>query len=304
MRFVIRPAGTCPTHLQPATVQAALNQIVQTGDKKLVESLTYRWPYSNAHGEPSSATLDALRPYYHAKCAYCEAINNLEVEHYRPVGAQRGQHTGYIWLCYEWTNLLPACHDCNTFAGAKGAKFAVLGPRQRTAPLLANGSVDPVSNALTSPYLAGERPQLLHPEMDHPAGFLTVKPARHRDGFELHGVDSANRGAYSIRTCNLNREPLRLERLALLQDMVADVESIFQTLTEGIIGKEMLLKSFKVTFKKWETAAANDMRTHTFVRRCVTGTAPLFRQLLVPLLPANQSAIVTQAFVLYKAGRL
>jgi hypothetical protein len=304
MRFVIRPAGTCPVHLQPATVQASLDQIVQTGNKELVDGQIYRAPYSNTHGEPSSATLDALRPYYHAKCAYCESTNNLEVEHYRPVGAQRGQHTGYVWLCYEWTNLLPACHDCNTFAGGKGAKFAVLGTRRRTAPLLANGSVDTARNTLTSSYLTGESPQLLHPEIDHPAQFLTVKPARQQDGFELYGIDTNNRGAYAIKTCNLNREPLRLERLALLQDMQADVETIFQTLSEGIINKGKLLKSFKVTFKKWEAAAADDKKTHTFVRRCVTGSSPMFAQLLVPLLPANQSTIVAQAFALYKAGRL
>ncbi|MGI4744247.1 MAG: hypothetical protein ACRYG7_54555 [Janthinobacterium lividum] len=86
--------------------------------------------------------------------------------------------------------------------------------------------------------------------------------------------------------------------------MKADVEVIFQTLSKGIISKGMLLKSFKVTFRKWEAAAAEDERTHTFVWRCVTGTTTLFGQLLVPLLPANQSTIVAQAFTLYKAGLL
>jgi hypothetical protein len=304
MRFVIRPAGTCPAHLQPAVVAAALNQIVQANDRGLVEGAVYRAPYRNAHGEPCSATLDALRPFYHAKCAYCEALTNLEVEHYRPVGAQRGHHGGYLWLCYEWTNLLPACHDCNSFAGGKGAQFPVLGSRQRTAPLLAGGGVDSTRNALTSLYLTGENPQLLHPELDDPTSFLTVLPAPGRDGFELQGTDAAHRGRESIRLCHLNREPLRLERLALLQDMKADIGVVFQSLSEGLFGDAGLPRALKVTFKKWEQTAAEEARTHTFVRRCVTGTVTMFHNLLLPLLPTNQAALVEQAFVKYKAGHL
>jgi hypothetical protein len=304
MRFVIRPAGTCPAHLQPAVVAAALNQLVQANDKDLVESSVYRAPYRNARKEPCSATLDALRPFYHAKCAYCEALTNLEVEHYRPVGAQRGHHSGYLWLCYEWTNLLPACHDCNTFAGGKGAQFPVLGPRQQTAPQLAGGDVDTTRNALNNPYLTGEIPQLLHPELDDPTSFLTVLPAPGRDGFELQGTDAAHRGRESIRICYLNREPLRLERLALLQDMKADIGTVFQSLSEGVFVDAVLPRALKVIFRKWEQDAANEERTHTFVRRCVTDTVAMFCNLLVPLLPTNQVAIVEQAFVKYKAGQL
>lgn len=304
MRFVIRPAGTCPPHLQPAVLAAALNQLVQANAKDLVKGSVYRAPYRNTRGEPCSATLDALRPYYHAKCAYCEALSNLEVEHYRPVGAQRGHHDGYLWLCYEWTNLLPACHDCNTFAGGKGAQFPVLGSRQRTAPRLASGGVDSSRNALNSPYLTGEIPQLLHPELDDPTSFLTVLPAPGRDGFELRGTDAANRGSESIRICHLNREPLRLERLALLQEMKADVDVVFHSLRDGLFVDAVLPRALKVTFEKWERAAADEEGTHTFVRRCVTGTVTMFRNLLGPLLPTNQVAIVEQAFVQYKAGQL
>ena len=269
-----------------------------------MESTVYRAPYRNARGEPGSATLDALRPYYLAKCAYCEARSNLEVEHYRPVGAQRGHHSGYLWLCYEWTNLLPACHDCNSFAGGKGAQFPVLGPRQPTAPQLAGGGVDLTRNALTSPYLTGEIPQLLHPELDDPTSFLTVLPAPGRDGFELQGTDAANRGKESIRICHLNREPLRLERLSLLQDMKADIGTIFQSLSEGLFVDAVLPRALKVTFEKWEQAASDEERTHTFVRKSVTGTVAMFHNLLAPLLPTNQVILVEQAFVKYKAGQL
>ena len=304
MRFVSRPAGSCPAHLQPAAIQSELNRVVASSDKEEVSGTIYRARYLDAHGESHSATLEALRPYYHAKCAYCEARANLEVEHFRPIGSQRGHHKGYLWLCYEWTNLLPACHDCNTFAGGKGSKFAVLGTRQLNAPFILGVGVDIARNALTDMYLTGERPKLLHPELDNPDRFLNVRRAKMRDGFELYGRDRAKRGAYSIGTYNLNREPLRLERLAILEDMQADIDAIFQTLKQGIITKNELSKALRVTFDRWEAAAANAYRTHTLMRRLTIGTVRTFQQIFIPLLPANQSAIVEFAFLRYKTGRL
>jgi hypothetical protein len=67
---------------------------------------------------------------FEGKCAYCESlITNTQpgdVEHYRPKGrikemngtivkikGSQTEHPGYWWLCYEWSNLLPSCIDCN-----------------------------------------------------------------------------------------------------------------------------------------------------------------------------------------------
>lgn len=107
---------------------------------------------------------------------------------------------------------------------------------------MAGGGVDNARNALDNPYLTGEMAQLLHPELDDPASFLTVLPAPGRDGFELQGTDAAHRGKESIRICHLNREPLRLERLALLQDMKADVGIVFQSLSE-VVGTQGVQRS-------------------------------------------------------------
>jgi hypothetical protein len=73
-----------------------------------------------------------LLSLFHDKCAYCESlITNThpgDVEHYRPKGRLKDidgrivkitvngkefDHPGYWWLCYDWTNLLPSCIDCN-----------------------------------------------------------------------------------------------------------------------------------------------------------------------------------------------
>lgn len=173
---------------------------------------------------------------------------------------------------YAWTSLLHACHGCNSFAGGKGAPFPVLGPRQHTAPQVAGAGVDSTRNARNSAYLTGESPQLLHPELDGPTRFLTVQPAPGRDGLAWQGTGAANRGSASVRLCHLNRAPLRRERLALLQGMKAAIGAVFQSLSDGVFGNAVRPKARKVTFKKWEPAAAEQERTHPIVRRCVTRT--------------------------------
>ena len=73
-----------------------------------------------------------LLSLFHDKCAYCESIitntHPGDVEHYRPKGRLKDidgkivkitvngkefDHPGYWWLCYDWSNLLPSCIDCN-----------------------------------------------------------------------------------------------------------------------------------------------------------------------------------------------
>ncbi len=73
-----------------------------------------------------------LMPLFNKKCAYCESIitntHPGDVEHYRPKGrlkeidgkivkvtvnGKEFDHPGYWWLCYDWSNLLPSCIDCN-----------------------------------------------------------------------------------------------------------------------------------------------------------------------------------------------
>jgi len=63
----------------------------------------------------------ALRTMFNKKCAYCEfpyaAGGPEDIEHFRPKGGVliggKLKTPGYYWLGAEWTNLLPACPDCN-----------------------------------------------------------------------------------------------------------------------------------------------------------------------------------------------
>jgi uncharacterized protein (TIGR02646 family) len=64
----------------------------------------------------------ALNELFGGKCAYCESRvlggSPTHVEHFRPakeVHLQDGARlTGYWWLASAWSNLVPACFDCNT----------------------------------------------------------------------------------------------------------------------------------------------------------------------------------------------
>jgi 5-methylcytosine-specific restriction endonuclease McrA len=66
-------------------------------------------------------TLGGLVKLYFNKCACCERSRGeeLQVDHYRPKKARQNKdkiiynHSGYYWLAYEWSNLMPLCSSCN-----------------------------------------------------------------------------------------------------------------------------------------------------------------------------------------------
>jgi len=99
----------------------------------------------------SELKLFLLKHVFHKKCAYCEthigeARQPGHADHYRPKGRVnyretpdreckkyiRAQtedynftpptvidHPGYFWLAYNWKNLLPTCHECNSGKGKR-----------------------------------------------------------------------------------------------------------------------------------------------------------------------------------------
>ncbi|RYE15232.1 MAG: hypothetical protein EOP45_18680, partial [Sphingobacteriaceae bacterium] len=110
-----------------------------------------------------------LKVIYTNKCAYCECYEpEPEVEHYRPKKRVTGVpgHPGYYWLCYEWSNLMPSCHDCNK-AKSKGNNFPVENTGMNVSgPILVAGVIDLNENLLTSNELTvSEVPLLLNPEL-------------------------------------------------------------------------------------------------------------------------------------------
>lgn len=150
-----------PDSLSNLEYEDSLNEVINLSDpkhKNKIDSSIYR----------ADDVYLRLKNLYHNKCAYCETyVSEPEIEHYRPKkqinGVPRAKHKGYYWLAYEWTNLLPACHDCNK-NGVKGNHFPVEGSRRNKFKELADGSIDLLANNLMSDYLQDEKPLFLNPE--------------------------------------------------------------------------------------------------------------------------------------------
>lgn len=149
--------GATPAILTGARCRNSLQQIVAAAPAQR-QSLIKQNIYA------SRSVVTKLTQVYKKKCAYCESPEEKpEIDHYRPKGSHLGQHTGYYWLCYEWSNLLPSCHDCNSTH--KTVRFPIIGGRT-TAPLLIGALPCPLTSHVTSvALLRTENPSLLHPEI-------------------------------------------------------------------------------------------------------------------------------------------
>jgi uncharacterized protein (TIGR02646 family) len=157
-----------------------------------------------------------LKYLYNNKCAYCESYESEpQIEHYRPkkqvTGIQRIVHEGYYWLSYEWSNLLPACHDCNK-SGAKGNEFPIEGNRVFHPLYKLNKEIDLEKNLLNSDYLNNEKPLLLNPENQGFDPFIYFK-------FDITGIikEKPDKKTFefrqakeTIRIVKLNRDNLYL----------------------------------------------------------------------------------------------
>lgn len=200
-----------PTSLSSQECNENINRIYNNGipNKKLIVADYYR----------AEDVVERLRRMYHEKCAYCETKDpGFEIEHYRPkkrVALQdlNGQsHPGYYWLVNEWTNLIPACHDCNK-NGVKGNRFPVNGNRLN-APILDNGLIDRNDLNFNSVSLTNEVPLLLHPENPEFDSFQYFRFTE--KGFikekDRYGTLKYLKAKNTIEVVDLNRKKLRLYR--------------------------------------------------------------------------------------------
>jgi uncharacterized protein (TIGR02646 family) len=133
-----------------------------------------------------ASVIDKLKEIYHGKCAYCETkTEDLQVDHYRPLSK-------YPWLANEWSNLLPACTDCQK---SKGDQFPILGQQ---AYISSKKNEDEKAG---SKLLLNEKPVLIHPEID---------TAENHFYFEKNGIIQGNteRGRRTISILGLNRDKL------------------------------------------------------------------------------------------------
>ena len=154
--------------------------------------------------DKTSAIWRTLKPHlielFRHKCAYCEfkfEANEVgEVEHYRPKKKVAGAptHPGYYWLAFEPENLLISCSKCNKWGGKKN-QFPVADSADRVVLMCPPQELD------------DEQPLLLNPYKDLPEQHLQFDA-------EIGTVESiTERGAATIKVCDLNREPLTQKRM-------------------------------------------------------------------------------------------
>jgi 5-methylcytosine-specific restriction endonuclease McrA len=163
-------------------------------------------------------TIESLMTLYNDKCAICERLRGteLEIDHYRPKkernnnsGTEYNQ-TGYYWLAYEWSNLIPLCSKCNK---NKSNKFP-LRSWDNTNRISSHNNINTLNpfNPYNLDWLQSqELPLMINPEFDK-------NPERH---FIFHSngrvVGRTEEGDETIKICKLNRKDLIRERLKICE---------------------------------------------------------------------------------------
>jgi uncharacterized protein (TIGR02646 family) len=192
---------------------------------------------SNSDYSPAAAK-GALETLYHEKCSYCEStvkqVAALQVEHYRPKNgiSEDAAHRGYYWLAVEWSNLVLGCPACNG-QGAKGNKFPIAGQRVFAQNPFETGQFARENLYPDRHPLAGELPDLLHPELDDPKIHLKFT------AFALLRGRTA-RGKKTILICGLNRDPLIVERQRIINNFLTQCNIVFAGKIEFTLPNEVV----------------------------------------------------------------
>jgi uncharacterized protein (TIGR02646 family) len=231
-----------------------------------------------------------LKELYHNKCAYCEssfgATGAVRIDHYRPKdGIKDENHTGYYWLGYEWSNLLPACEKCN---GAKSNHFPVAGHR------VLNQQDDPNEFLVNSTTFRAELPLVINPELDHPERHFAFAA----DG-SVRGLST--QAKTTLEVCDLNRETLVLARKKRADYFNNKLGKALRDRIEGKINDDTFNYTLKGIFSKALSDASSPKapyaRLNWFLFR-------FFEPFFIDPLGPKAREVVRRAFHLFLENRL
>ncbi len=224
-----------------------------------------------------------------------------QIEHFRPKNkvTNAGKNNGYFWLCFEWTNLVSACFDCNKIGGGKANKFPIISPHRKfEIPRKADASIHFDDFQHSSQYLSSEQPYLIHPEYDSPELFFKFDWTNSYSLLNLSGIDSENRGKETIKICNLNRTNLGRNRSKRLNDVI--IEPIKESLALFLNNQKTLdIFSLDMTiiFKKLKSRASDEKEEFTLMWWYVYESVENFEQIIGVTLPAGlQRNVVISLF--------
>ena len=297
MRFVLKNEADRTIKLASNETYQALLQIIRTGNKSLISDAIYRDSYEDPDGKRSKVE-DQLSLSYKNKCAYCERICKADIEHYRPKKSvvEDNTHSGYYWLCYEWTNLIPSCITCNR-EGAKHNQFPILGNRVVAPTMLLDGNLDLILCKAGESPLVDETPFLLHPEVDKPEDYFEFELDPRGEGVRLVGIDAKGRGNRTIEICLLNRIEVKLDRVERVIDDLKDaIQCLFVQLENHEVNDAQFVDQITYHIRLIKNYSLQDEKTHTFLRRYIVASSANFEKIVLPFLNEKIRKIVLQAF--------
>lgn len=294
-----------PDKLKKQDTLDKLETIARTGNTKLISTSIYRDPYDAGEDiGKQSKIIDKLNNWYYGKCAYCERYYKLDVEHYRPKGEIRDENnvlisrTGYYWLCYEWSNLIPACISCNR-EGGKGAKFPYLQIQNRiTSPKFVEGNLDKGRCQIDHNDLLNEAPILLHPETSvNFLHFFIFELDSDLKGITIVGIDSDDKGHITSKLCNLNREEIRRDRLqSVVKQFVSSIKATIKKLEMGQINDYEFKIIIDSHIQKMYDDCDDDELNHTLLRKFIVKNNSNFESLIIPFIPKNFQKVIKIVF--------
>ncbi len=297
MRYVVKSDADKPPILASSETYQALLDIIRTRNKDLISERIYRQNYTTPDGARSLVE-DKLAIAYKDKCAYCERICKADIEHYRPKKGVSGElHDGYYWLCYEWSNLIPSCINCNR-EGGKHNQFPVLGIRVNAPIILADGNLDLNACKASKPPLLNEVPFLLHPEVDPPEKYFKFEIDPNGEGIRIVGIDPEGRGIETINICLLNRKELKIDRVVnVIDDFKDSIHGQFLLLSNNVITelefKADLIKEI-IYLKGY---SINEKKTHTLLRKYIVSSSSNFSEIVLPFIAPQVRSILYAAYI-------
>ena len=200
----------------------------------------------------------ALTTLYDGKCAYCEQLSNLEIDHYRP-------KTDYFWLKIAWTNLVYSCHDCN-MNGSKGTQFPLINEKNRIKePNFSAQGLPKNYHIIELDKI--EQPLLINPEVTNPYFHLRINKFG-----DVEEINNSLQGARTKGVCKLNRDSLHIKRATIINNFVTRIskqlEKRFQlrnVLTETQL-REQFFDIFTDIAKQGNELMEFTMISYSFIR--------------------------------------
>lgn len=275
----------------------------------------YSDPYYDSNNNSASKVIDHLNKWYFLKCAYCERIYKLDVEHYRPKGEVRDldnkivnishptvgavPHPGYYWLCYEWSNLLPACISCNR-DGGKGSKFPTINSYASIPPLIGN-SLNIIKCQVGDPDLIVEQPFLLHPEYDNVTNMFQFEIDDEKKGIKIVGKDALGRGQATVIICQMNRPEIRLDRLdTVVYPIKKTLLAMLKQLSHGRKTIQQIRDEVNTLLQKLYDDSKDPKLNHTYLRGYIVESEKNFSEIVIPFMPNSLRGVLLKAYQNYR----